>query len=457
MNARHRLVIGLVFLISAIDSQATEDAAAPPATRSYCVVDTGQIHCFSDHGQLLAAPRPEAPFFGQDACYQGPQPTYRDNGDGTISDLNTGLMWQKAFELDRKLTFREAQARAESSELAAYRDWRLPTIKELYSLIDFNGNVHRQPPVPYLDARYFDFRYGDESQGERRIDAQCWSSTEYVGLTMRGNATVFGVNFADGRIKGYPRDRGPRGEPAVHFVRLVRGNPEYGKNRFVDNSDGTVSDLATGLMWTRADSGRGLNWQDALAWCETLTLAGHDDWRLPNAKELQSIVDYSRAPDASDPARRSPAIDPIFAMIDSEAWFWSSTTHLEGPGGQGAAAVYVAFGRATGFMPGPGGNRQSMNVHGAGAQRSDPKSGDPRSPQWSGGLGPQGDEIRIFNFARAVRNLDPDGVSLVQPDLTPLPVTRSFPDRPLGAPGRPGMKPFPKPGFAPGFRPGPKR
>jgi hypothetical protein len=98
-----------------------------------------------------------------------------------------------------------------------------------------------------------------------------------------------------------------------------------------------------------------------------------------------------------------------------------------------------------------------MNVHGAGAQRSDPKSGYPRSPQWAGGLGPQGDEIRIFNFARAVRNLDPDGVSLVQPDLTPLPVTRSFPDRPLGAPGRPGMKPFPKPGFAPGFRPGPKR
>ena len=411
---------------------------------AYSIVDTGQTHCFSDRGQLLEAPRPGQAFFGQDAFYQGPKPAYRDNADGTISDLNTGLMWQKSAELDRRLTFPEACDRAKKSQLAGYRDWRLPTIKQLYSLIDFNGTVRRQPPVPYLDTRCFDFRYGDESKGERQIDSQYWSSTEYVGLTMRGNVTVFGVNFADGRIKGYPRDIGPRGEPAVHFVRLVRGNPDYGENRFVAGGDGIVSDLATGLMWSRADSGKGLNWQDALAWCEDLTLAGHDDWRLPNAKELQSIVDYTRAPDARDAARRGPAIDPIFAVSDDEAWYWSSTTHLEGPGGQGAAAVYVAFGRATGFMPGPGGRRRAMNVHGAGAQRSDPKNGDPKSPRWSGGLGPQGDEIRIFNYARAVRNIGPDAVQLVQPDLTPLPVPRVFPGPPPGFPGFPGMKPPPR-------------
>lgn len=418
------------------------------STPAYCVVDTGQVHCFSDRGQLLKVPRRGEPFFGQDAFYQGPKPSYRDNGDGTVTDLNTGLMWQKTPELNRKLTFDEALARPRQSRLGGYSDWRLPTIQELYSLIDFNGNCHARQPVPYLNTRFFDFRYGDESRGERTIDAQTWSSTQYVGLTMRGDPTVFGVNFADGRIKGYPRDALPGGRRMSQFVRLVRGNPEYGKNHFVDNRDGTISDLATGLMWSKADSRKAMNWQQSLAWCEKLKLAGHDDWRLPNAKELQSIVDYTRAPDAQDPARRGPAIDPIFSMSDREAWFWTSTTHLEGPGGLGAAAAYIAFGRATGFMPGPGGHKRAVNVHGAGAQRSDPKSGDPSSSQWAGGFGPQGDEIRINHYARAVRNLDPGAVPLVEPNVTPLPPSTR---PPRGRPEGPGEFP-PPPRFPPSRR-----
>ncbi len=51
-------------------------------------------------------------FFGQDAFHEGLKPSYRDNGDVTISDLNTALVWQKTPELDRKLTFAEAKARA---------------------------------------------------------------------------------------------------------------------------------------------------------------------------------------------------------------------------------------------------------------------------------------------------------------------------------------------------------
>jgi hypothetical protein len=403
-------------------------AQDPPPTRTYVVVDTGQTHCFSDTGQILKVPAPGEPFHGQDAFYEGAKPAYRDHGDGTVSDLNTGLMWQKTPELDRKLTFAEAKERAVQCRLAGHSDWRLPTIKELYSLIDFNGNGRARPPRCYLDTKYFDFRFGDESKGERLIDAQHWSCTEYVGFTMRANATAFGVNFADGRIKGYPRDRNRDGRPMTEYARLVRGNPEYGKNRFVDNNDGTVSDLATGIMWTRTDSGKALNWADALAWCENLELAGRDDWRLPDAKELQSLVDYTRAPDARDPARRGPAIDPIFSMTDPESWFWSSTTHLEGPGRQGGAAAYVAFGRAMGLMPGPGGQREPMNVHGAGAQRSDPKSGDPA--RYAGGLGPQGDEIRILNYARAVRSIDPKTVRIVQPDVTPIPEA----SRPPGPP-----------------------
>jgi hypothetical protein len=204
------------------------------------------------------------------------------------------------------------------------------------------------------------------------------------------------------RIKGHPRDRTPSGT-SRQFARYVRGNPAYGINDFLDNGDGTITDRATGLMWQEADSGKALNREQALAHAEALELAGHTDWRLPNAKELQSPVDYTRAPDAADPTKRGPAIDPVFDITEPESYFWTGTTHLETPGrGFGSQAVYVCFGRAMGWMGPPGGREKHfLNVHGAGARRSDPKAGDPE--QFSQGCRPQGDDVRIFNFVRAVR------------------------------------------------------
>ena len=373
--------------------------------RTYPVVDTNQTTFFTDSGMLRGnPPRPGSTFFGQDASYITHQPRYQDNRDGTITDRVTGLIWQK--QPGEKMTFNQAVAGAKTCRTGGYDDWRLPSIKELYSLIDFNGNSRGRPRTAYLDTRYFGFTWG-EATGGRPIDAQYWSATQYVGRTMNNDPTVFGVNFADGRIKGYPRDRGRRG-PMMQYVKYVRGNPAYGKNQFVDNGDGTITDNATGLMWLKADSGKPMNWQQALAWCEQLNAAGHDDWRLPNAKELQSIVDYTRAPDATDANRRGPAIDPVFDLTTTESYFWTSTTHLEGPGGPGKAAAYIAFGRAMGKMHG-----RVMNVHGAGAQRSDPKSGDPSRFQ-GGYLGPQGDDIRVLNYVRPVRNIDPTAVKVVK-------------------------------------------
>ena len=64
------------------------------SAQSYPIVDTGQVRCF-DNSLEIEYPKAGEPFFGQDAHYQGNQPTYKDNGDGTISDLVTDLMWQK--------------------------------------------------------------------------------------------------------------------------------------------------------------------------------------------------------------------------------------------------------------------------------------------------------------------------------------------------------------------------
>ncbi len=191
------------------------------------------------------------------------------------------------------------------------------------------------------------------------------------------------------------------------FVRYVRGNSDYGINNFIDNEDDTITDNATGLMWSQGDSEEGLNWEEALSWVQQRNnedFLGYNDWRLPNAKELQSIIDYSRSPDTTN----SAAIDPLFnvtSIIDEGdgtnfPFYWTSTTHLNGP--DSGRAVYIAFGDALGYMPSPTGGYELLDVHGAGAQRSDPKSGNPAD--WPNGLGPQGDVIRIYNYVRCVRN-----------------------------------------------------
>lgn len=373
------------------------------AASGYIVVDTNQQFCYDEIADMNC-PVVGQPFYGQDSQYDGSQMYYQDNGDGTVTDLQTGLMWQQTPD-PNKFTFADAVAGGATFNFAGHTDWRLPTIKELYSLMDFSGSsfVDAASSVPYINTDYFDFEYGDTSAGERFIDAQYWSSTEYVGTTMNGNATAFGVNFADGRIKGYPSEFVPNpsgGFTKTAFVRYVRGNTDYGVNKFVDNGDGTITDLATGLMWQQGDS-TPMNWQGALAYAEGLSLAGHDDWRLPNAKELQSIVDYTRAPDAVSPAPQGPAIDPVFTVTETESFYWAGTTHLDGPNARWA--VYVCFGQAFGWMEQPPGssNYTLLNVHGAGAQRSDPKSGDPGD--WPNGHGPQGDVVRINNYVRCVR------------------------------------------------------
>jgi len=113
------------------------------------------------------------------------------------------------------------------------------------------------------------------------------------------------------------------------------------EGRFTDNGDGTVTDNCTGLQWQKdtADvNGDGqstlqdvLPWCQALEYCENLSFAGHDDWRLPNVRELQSIGDFGRF---------KPAIDPVFGAFS--AWYWSSTS----------SAVLPRYAWTVGFLNG---------------------------------------------------------------------------------------------------------
>lgn len=380
---------------------------------TYKIVDTGQNSCYGNGG-AITPPVAGAAFYGQDAQISGNQPSYTDNGDGTVTDNVTGLMWVKARA--SKVSWDDANNGASSCNVGGYGDWRMPTIKELYSLINFNGKSASTDAacIPNINTTYIEIVFGDVT-GDRVIDGQDWSANKYVSTTMAGDATVFGVNFIDGRIKGYPQYDKRTNSANTMYVRYVRGNTSYGINSFTDNGNGTVTDNATGLMWSQHDSGIGMNWQDALAWVQSKNQAsylGYSDWRLPNAKELQSIIDYTKSPDTSS----SAAIDSVFVIssIQNEGgsidypYFWTGTTHLDNMGG-----VYLSFGRALGYMQTPNSTFYTLfDVHGAGAQRSDPKSGSPTSyvlgTDSSGntvyGLGPQGDVLRITNHVRLVRD-----------------------------------------------------
>ena len=396
-----------------------DNYVAPELAGTYVIVDTEQSLSY-DNQIEIANPAAGEPFCGQDAQHEGAQPSYVVSDDGLmVYDEITGLTWVRSPDSDGdgvlespadKLIWTEAQsypAVLNTAVFGGYDDWRLPTIKELYSLILFSGEdvapEAASGGVPFIDTDAFTFVYGNTNAGERIIDSQYASSTLYVANSVEGQL-LFGVNFADGRIKGYGLTMPGMGDKTF-FVQCVRGNTDYGINAFTDNGDGTVTDDATGLMWAQNDSGideaGGLNWEEALAWIETQNAAeylGYGDWRLPNVKELQSIVDYTRSPATTG----SAAIDPLFGAtaITNEAgeadfaFYWSGTTHANSMGGESGA--YVAFGRSLGYM-----NSSWVDVHGAGSQRSDPKTGDPAD--FPTGHGPQGDAIRIYNMVRMVR------------------------------------------------------
>jgi len=423
MKTNYFKLLLLVLVLSFSACNKTEENITPdtptkednlPNVTGYPIVGTNQTKFFNNTTSITS-PSAGQDFYGQDAHYSQNAPNYVKNDDGTVTDMVTGLMWQQSFDhngdgvidINDKKTYDEILAMMEAGvSYAGYDDWRLPTIKEMYSLILFSGRdvssysgTSTEGLIPFMDTETFEFGYGDLNGGERLIDMQCATTAVYKTSEMSGTM-VFGVNFADGRIKAYGTTLGPD-DKYFNFL-LVRGRTDYGVNNYVNNGDGTITDNATGLMWMQADNIKGVTWQEALKYAEDFTYAGHSDWRLPNAKELESLIDYERSPSHTS----SAAIDPLFTCTSftnedgktDYPYYWTNTTHeSERTSQEGANAVYLSFGRALGYM-----NGNWIDIHGAGAQRSDPKTGDPSA--YPTGNGPQGDAIRIYNYVRLVRN-----------------------------------------------------
>lgn len=283
----------------ALTATQPTDTIGSSSDLSYAIVDTHQSDCYSSSDGSSE----NCIGTGYDADYNGHQPSYTTSADGlTVTDNVTGLIWQQSTDVNAdgalnyadKLSQSDAVSHCETLTLAGRSDWRLPNIKEAYSLILFSGKdasnyqgTDTSTLTPFIDSQ-FDWAFGDLNTsagiaaGDRIIDGQYASTTLYVSTTMNGDATMFGVNYVDGRIKGYPTAL------KDYYVRCVAGNEIYGVNYFIDNQDETISDIATGLMWQQNDS-EPANWEASIAYCETADTAAHSDWRYRMPKSCKVL------------------------------------------------------------------------------------------------------------------------------------------------------------------------
>ena len=251
---------------------------------------------FSDSGQIsnfTSLP-------GEDSDYSINPPAFISNSDGTVSDLNTGLMWQKKD--GGEMSWEEAKVYAENLSLDNYNDWRLPTAKELFSINDF------EKLNPALDLNFF-----------TKTKAQYWWS---INEFFQDSNRIWVTNSGGG-IGPHPKKEtiSSGGDKRFH-VRCVRDIPNNEENfeslKFSDNFNDTVTDTTTGLIWQKT-SQKKMSWEDALIYCNSLKLAGYDDWRLPNIKELWSIINI----DSDD-----SVINEEYFLKTYPSEYWSSTSQI---------------------------------------------------------------------------------------------------------------------------------
>lgn len=136
-------------------------------------------------------------------------------------------------------------------------------------------------------------------------------------MAMTGMVSVFGMSVAGGTEAGevWLPDTGQTGS----YTNTFGEDHDYQRPRsYTVNSDGTVTDNVTGLIWQQQNDNALRTWTDAGTYCNALTLAGLSGWRLPSDKELQSLVDYGRY---------DPSIDTSFFPGTKSAGYWSSSSY----------------------------------------------------------------------------------------------------------------------------------
>ncbi|TGK33804.1 DUF1566 domain-containing protein [Leptospira gomenensis] len=299
------------------------------------ISDAGQVECSDD--SLNTIPCGNTTFPGQDGDYAGIAPSFQRVGADPVQpvvyDKNTGLIWklcrQGTNAVDctalgaTAMTYSNAVnscAALNDTAYAGIRTWRLPDIRELFTLASYD----RDPP--YIDVAVF-------PDGNNQV----WSGSKSDPLS--STPSRWTLNFSTGNNQS-------SFESVALGVRCVSGG-EYPVRSFIDRGDGTVFDQNTDLLWQKCMVGKAgdncqnvvndlsFSWQTALTNCDTLNLAGLH-WRMPNVREYLSIVRYDL------PSGTTSIDETAFPNTQTNTQYWMSNTNHY-PGNEGAFMFDIGY------------------------------------------------------------------------------------------------------------------
>lgn len=247
----------------------------------FTVKQTGQTATYADY---------------DDGWYSaGAAPDYT-RANNVVTDHATGFMWQDdtdAGDNAARKTLPDAVSYCDNLTLGGYDDWRVPSFRELESIVDYGRNEHTIDPIfqniapndYWLTSSYLSSTASSASAGDQHI-----------------------LLFTSGQQFSYMNN-------GAYFVRCVRGAEL--QSSFTRSNDDIVTDHAAGLMWQDNSEAATTHqvWENAINYCEALTLGSYSDWRLPNIRELQTIVDFNTY---------NPSIYSVF-QNKAPYTYWSST------------------------------------------------------------------------------------------------------------------------------------
>ncbi|MBF0565045.1 MAG: DUF1566 domain-containing protein [Nitrospirae bacterium] len=303
---------------------------------------SGQTTCYDAGGAQVACAGT-----GQDGDIKAgvawPTPRFTDNGDQTITDNLTGLIWAKDAGTPAvgactggKMAWTKALdyvACLNAANYLGYNDWRLPNINELESLV----NAEQSSPGQWL-----------ATQGYTNVESDhYWSSTTYARFTSDVWNVIVWCGLVVNSAKSlsffvWPvrtEQSGSNGNSAVWATGqkqsyysgddgAIGAGVAWPSPRFTNDGTGTVTDNLTGLTWTKnANPAKETKtWQQALDYVASMNTGrgtyGYIDWRLPNRRELRSLVDHSKYGSAL------PAGNPC---TNVQNYYWSSSTNAGKP------------------------------------------------------------------------------------------------------------------------------
>ena len=234
--------------------------------------------------------------------------SYDTSVAGVVTDRVTGLTWEQTATPG---TFDQPTAASycTNNRTGGLSGWRLPTVTELVSLVDFTVPL----PGATIDGAAFAGTAADKF----------WTSTPYLDPSIAEPANAFVVDFGYGRTDSSPViGDGIAIRARCVVPSAVRGPSCYSPPRFIVAGTGTsatVTDASTKLVWQRGFSGTTMAWDAAKNYCSKASL------RLPSTKELQTIVDYTvRSP--------GPTIDTTVFPKTPADYFWTSSPVAGSPG-----------------------------------------------------------------------------------------------------------------------------